>query len=103
LEKVTDTGNHHLLLITTGMQVAGILLEQHDGIVEQLFFSGLIHEVVVSLEDRVVLDTVTEVLNSCRLHLLIPNEDCKADEVKLPATIDREILVYQGPLGGDFI
>lgn len=103
LEEVADTGNDHLLLITTGMQVAGVLFEEHDGVVEQLPLSSLIHKVVVSLEDRVVLYAVAEVLNSCRLHLLISDEDCKADEVKLPRAIDGEILVDQSPLGGDSI
>jgi hypothetical protein len=101
LEEVADAGDDHLLLVAAGVQVAGVLLEQHDGVVEQFLLSGFVHEVVVGPEDGVVLHAVPEVLNSCRLHLLVPHEDGEADEVELPAAVYGEVVVDDGPLVGD--
>ncbi len=101
LEEVADAGDDHLLLVTAGVQVAGVLLEEHDGVVKQFLLSGLIDEVIISLEDGIILDTVAEVLNGCRLHLLILDEDCEADEVELPTTVDGEVVVDECPLVGD--
>lgn len=75
------------------MQKTCVLLEQHDRVVEQLLFSGLVHEVVVCLENRVILNAVAEVFNHSWLHFLVADEDGEADIVEFPPPVDGEIVV----------
>lgn len=93
LEEAADASNDHLLLIALGVQVARVLLEQHYWVVQQFFLRGLVHEVVSRAENRVVLYAVAEVLNRGGFHLFILYENGEANVVKLPSTVDGEVLV----------
>ena len=80
------------------MDVAGILLEQHDGVEQLLLLGGLVHEVVAGLEDGVVLNAVAEVFDHRGLYLLVLDEDGEADVVKLPSPVDVEVVADGRPL-----
>lgn len=101
LEKFAHLGHHHLVLVAPCMHVARILLEEHDGVIEEVFLSGLVNEVVVGLEDGIVLDTIAEVLNHGGLDLLVFDEDSEANIVELPPSVDGEEVVDFGPLQAD--
>lgn len=80
------------------MQIAGVLLEEHDRIEKLLLLCSLIHEIIASSEDGVVLYAIAEVLDHRRLYLFILDEDGKANVVKLPSSVDVEVVTYLSPL-----
>lgn len=63
LKKITDFGYNHFILIASGMDVASILLKEHNWITKKFFFSSFIDEIVISFEDGIVLDTIPKILN----------------------------------------
>lgn len=77
------------------------MLKEHDGIIEMLFFSGLIHKIIAGSEDGIILDAVSKILDHCRLDLLITDEDGKADIIKFPSSIDGEVMIDLAPSIGD--
>ena len=88
LEEVADPRYHQFLLVTLGVQVACVLLEQHYWVVEQFFFCGLVHEVVASAENGIILYAVAEVLNCGGFHFFISEEYGETDEVELPTSVN---------------
>ena len=47
---------------------------------------------IVGLEYGIVLHTIAEVLNGCWFQFLVFDEDGEAEEVELPAPVDRKIV-----------
>ena len=68
------------------------MLEKHNGVVKSLLFRGFIDEMVLCLEDSIILNTIAKVFNQSRFELLVLNEEGKTDEVKLPSTVDVEVI-----------
>ncbi len=62
-EIAADSFNDHFFLIARNCYETSILLKKHDGIEELLFLCGFVNEMIASLEDNVVLNTISKVLN----------------------------------------
>ena len=98
LKVITDFSNQHFLFVTADWYKASILLKKHDGVVECLLFSSLVDEVVTCLEDSIVLNAISKILNGSWLQFLIFDENAKAEEIKLPPSIDTEVVSNFGPV-----
>lgn len=98
LEEIAYLSNDHLLFVTLGMDKTGILFEKHNGIAQLLLLCCLVHEVIASFEDGVILNTIAKVLNHGWLYFFVFDENGKAYVVKFPPSIDVEEVTYLTPL-----
>jgi len=80
------------------MNKARILLKEHDGVVKQLLVSSFINEIVASLENRIVLNTVTKILQHRGQQLFVFYVYSKTEVVKFPSTVNVKIISNFSPV-----